>query len=216
MKNGTKRIICLTLAALMLFALAACKTTRKRKSSNDGNTLLEDHNLGGDYGQTSSQITLGGHDPINDQIGNNDNQQKRDQVVHEGESVWYGDLKLTFVGQEKEHKYGYKVSINVMCEYSGNSKINISPSSFLAFADGEQIEIPYSSDSVSLTSGRSSDLWIAAYSKRGARTIEFDYVNSDYAEEWGKVTFIVDLQPSDYYVATPAPEPEPEPEYYWP
>lgn len=143
---------------------------------------------------------------------------KKDQVVHEGETVKYGDMDLTY----KKSVIGYieshdnmddmmDVYLNISCSYHGDDSFIFSQFKFDAYADGKEIrekgvngygnvpsecqEYGYTSDKeiASIPSGRSSDIWIARSVPFDTKTVEFDYMNDKYSRQWGKVTFVVDI-----------------------
>ncbi len=190
-----KRVCCLLLAALLLLAIFGCKSDKQK----DSNTQA-------------------------------DNGPKKDQVVHVGETVQYGDLTFTFDKQADTYdieryprNWEHYTSIHLICEYHGNGEVFISGNKFKIYIDGNQSEgsdrvyrtfsrdwesskfdpneyreafgFDYKSayNGITLTNGRSADLWIMSCGEADAKTVEFDYVNSAYSDEWGKVTFAVDL-----------------------
>lgn len=144
------------------------------------------------------------------------NKPKKDQVVHEGETVQYGNLKFRF---EKaciaySHYHGLSLNKAVMilleCENNSDSSKSIYHFDFKIYADGIQTDSSsnisgyniegtgyderYSS--VKMSSNRSGSLWIAVVVPIEAKTVEFDF-DDYYSDQWGKVTFVVDT-PQDY------------------
>ncbi len=159
----------------------------------------------------------------------------KNQVVHVGETVQYGDLTFTFEktgdtyqleGFSDNYPFNYSryICIHIVCAYNGTGEVYLSEESFKTYINGNQADGssrsrellrrtneygPYYDmyeeqtgynykngwDGITLTSGRSSDLWLLARIDTDdvEAIVEFDYVNSAYSDEWGKVTFAVDL-----------------------
>ena len=195
-EDGLKRLLCLSLAALMLFAFGAC-SGKKDENKENGNTIEE---------------------PAT----------PKNQVVHVGETVQYGDLTLTFEHQDlgyQRETLGYTggeyvpinlypyVSVHIHCEYHGNEDIYLNRHSFKGYINGNPVDTLSGDMSIggymyelsedgfedcnnyefTLTKDRSSGLWIVVRVNEDPETVEFDYVNPAYSDEWGKLTFVVDL-----------------------
>ena len=200
-----KRLVCLILIALMLFASIACNFPQETASGNES--------------ASNNESSSG-------KSGN------KNQVVHIGETVQYGDLEIKFnlqgvdylcaiaseQGWAKCVPYSY-ACINLILSYNGNGEIKVPRTDFSAYVEGMQVssENDVSSErktlklferlgfheedkekkAATITMGRSSDLWIVYRVPLGTETVEFDYVNSRYADEYGRVTFVVDI-PREY------------------
>ncbi|MBQ6235410.1 MAG: hypothetical protein IJK54_05790 [Clostridia bacterium] len=187
MKNRLKRIICLVLAVLMLLAFGACsgkKDENKNENKENGNTIEE---------------------PAT----------PKNQVVHVGETVQYGDLTFTFekqgidfisTGSDYYYVSSCDTCIHISCANNGQNNVEVSPWNFSIYADGNTVENdPYYSGyylrhqvgvdswnkSVTVAPGRTGDLWVIANAPFETNMIEFDYVNPDYSNRWGKITFVI-------------------------
>jgi len=125
--------------------------------------------------------------------------EKKDQVVHVGETVQYGDFEFTFLQQEIEVYEGKLiVRLNIDCGFKGDGTASIFSHDFHVYADGEGLEMDDSfSDRVHVSNGRTSDLSVTTTVPIDSKTVEFDYSNSYYSKQWGKITFVVDI-PQDY------------------
>lgn len=142
---------------------------------------------------------------------------KKDQVVHEGETVKYGDMELTFkksvIGGTELRSNGNNMDVylNISCSYNGDDSLKFSHFEFDTYADGKEIrdkyydglgvapsecqEYGYTSDKwfASIPSGKSSDIWIVRSVPLDTKTVEFYYMNDIYSRQWGKVTFVVNI-----------------------
>ncbi len=160
---------------------------------------------------------------------NRGSKAKKDQVVHVGETVQYGDLEFTFDKQGDSYEIEPFTSlrkrwicIHLVCKYNGSAEVTIDEEDFKIYADGDTAYRGWPSEMKSydlwlagetrsyndmykdafgiregyggtMTSGRSSDLWLIAEVEGKTNKVEFDYVNAEYSDRWSKITFIVDL-----------------------
>ncbi len=169
MKNGLKRLLCLSLAALMLLAFAACgKNSGKtsRKSNVKKNQIVH-------VGETVQYGKL--EFTFVDYIRDDDSYAICVNCKNNKQDTFYFDA-LTFSIYADDKQVGY---------HSGRSYC-ISEEHGIKGTDGYGYDIP---------SGREGTLWIASNDvPAGASKVEFDYSLSGYAKEWGKLTFVIDLR----------------------
>lgn len=139
---------------------------------------------------------------------------KKDQVVHVGETVQYGDFEFTFLQHEIGHKTIVSeekiiVCINIDCRYNGESNTDIYSSlDFHIYADGSEIKYNNLIDMyaascfenfnidkqhITVASGRPSDLWVAVGVPLDTKKVEFDFTHHLVSSEWGRITYVVDI-----------------------
>lgn len=128
--------------------------------------------------------------------------EKKDQVVHVGETVKYGDLAFTFIEYDADWH-----AICVKCVNNGHNEFVFRVTSFDVYADNESVgQDMVGSGSVSekhgdgknyyqtIASGREAKLWILPNNvPQSTKILEFDYSIALYSKKWGKVTFAVDM-----------------------
>lgn len=139
---------------------------------------------------------------------------KKNQVVYVEKSARYGDLKITFLEYELKHmSTGTYPRIHLLVENNGNDKYIMNADSFVAFGDGVDIgecESSYgwtdgragncTNTRLELQPGRSGEIWVN-YERHDISEydlVEFDYVYSPFAKRWGKITFAINLDDSEY------------------
>lgn len=142
---------------------------------------------------------------------------KKNQVVHPGETVQYGDLEISFdellhyykrVYQSGDPTDDYQILLYPVLTINNNGqKRQLSFSQFTAYCDGTEIKTEYGKDSYDLTleTERSGQLIFGAdvfpcYKKTNSmpETLDFDFSLPEYADQWGKLTFRVDLGSVDF------------------
>ncbi len=163
MKPNMKRIVCLTLAALLLFAFVACggksgKTSRKSKVKKDQIVHVGETVQYGrlkfkfvDYETRNNTIEI----TLDCEIISGDNEE----YVFAHNFVFYEDGKLIGEGAGIE-KDG--MGLHFLCKE--------------IYPDRGPVEMTIRQE----------------YSASASR-IEIDYRDDDYTREWGKLTFVVDL-----------------------
>lgn len=141
-------------------------------------------------------------------------QSKKNQVVYVEKSAQYGDLKITFLEYELKHmSTGTYPRIHLLIENNGDDKFEIYANDFEVFADNNDMgscDSDYSwtdgragnctNKRLELHPGRNGEIWIN-YTRRDIsdyNIIEFDYVYSPFAKQWGKITFAINLNDGVY------------------
>lgn len=185
MKQSMKRMAAMLAVLPMLFALAACGICTGQNTSR---TVFEPQSYQATYSVPIVQFdTQPDYEPNFEE-----DRAVKDQVIHIGEIADYGDLRFSFT--ECDFDQGV-FSIKVRCENTGNEKICFNAQECEVYGDGVSM---YSAGGtvVNIMPGRMADVQLKAGSDRKlffAKQVQFDYLDPDHANKWGKITFAVDI-----------------------
>lgn len=171
-KNVLKRLLCMLIAALLLFALAGCKSDKRKDEKTES-----------------------------------DDGPKKNQVVHVGETVQYGDMKLTFKSCRVYDDHGpADIELKIECENIGSDECSFIAMGLECFVNGRS-KGSCDYGSIDVMPGRVKT--ITAQYNHGRidqyNKIEFDYIDSDYSKQWGKITFVVSEGSDHNYETVPVP-----------